>query len=259
MVVPAVSQRVTPSSILTFLALVRPLIAHTVTSSILAASPPAGEWAELLVVEPHAAARTSLARCVSRIGNSGPIIQTYSCVDPLAPNAPNQLFQLSKAGEWQCQGGTPSSRCVGATACPGSTGLCLTECTNSTRWTAKNAGTSSGQPAFTLSPAEAPHQCLALAASSLELKLCTSRSTRFAWRAAVKPPPPPPPVVLHLNGHSAGREFDGHGLLSAGASSRLLRDYREPQRSQILDYLFKPSFGASLDIIKVSPINCMAV
>jgi galactosylceramidase len=30
-----------------------------------------------------------------------------------------------------------------------------------------------------------------------------------------------------------------------------LQDYNEPQRSQILDYLFKPNFGASLDIIKV--------
>ena len=33
-------------------------------------------------------------------------------------------------------------------------------------------------------------------------------------------------------------------------SSRL-RDYSEPYHSQIVDYLFKPQFGASLDIIKV--------
>jgi hypothetical protein len=59
-------------------------------------------------------------------------------------------------------------------------------------------------------------------------------------------------VSLRLDGASAGLTFDGHGLLSAGASSRLLRDYSEPHRSQILDYLFKPQFGASLDIIKVS-------
>ena len=48
-----------------------------------------------------------------------------------------------------------------------------------------------------------------------------------------------------------GRIFDGIGMLSAGASSRLLIDYPEPQRSQILDYLFKPKFGASLHILKV--------
>src|SRR5690606_36668355 len=45
--------------------------------------------------------------------------------------------------------------------------------------------------------------------------------------------------------------FDGTGALSAGASSRLLIDYPEPERSQILDYLFKPNYGASLQILKV--------
>eukprot|EP00656_Telonema_subtile_P023201 TRINITY_DN2455_c0_g4_i1.p1 TRINITY_DN2455_c0_g4~~TRINITY_DN2455_c0_g4_i1.p1 ORF type:complete len:1051 (-),score=162.84 TRINITY_DN2455_c0_g4_i1:218-3370(-) len=47
------------------------------------------------------------------------------------------------------------------------------------------------------------------------------------------------------------RQYDGHGGLSAGASSRLLFDYPEPHRSDILDYLWKPSFGASLAICKV--------
>ncbi|XP_077766387.1 galactocerebrosidase isoform X4 [Canis aureus] len=35
------------------------------------------------------------------------------------------------------------------------------------------------------------------------------------------------------------------------ATSRLLVNYPEPYRSQILDYLFKPNFGASLHILKV--------
>lgn len=48
-----------------------------------------------------------------------------------------------------------------------------------------------------------------------------------------------------------GLQFDGIGALSAGASSRLLIDYEEPFRSQILDYLFLPNFGASLHILKV--------
>jgi len=43
-----------------------------------------------------------------------------------------------------------------------------------------------------------------------------------------------------------GRTFEGIGALSAGASSKLLIDYPEPQRSQILDLLFRPGFGASL-------------
>ncbi len=53
-----------------------------------------------------------------------------------------------------------------------------------------------------------------------------------------------------LDGHGGGRVFDGVGGIS-GSSSRLLYDYPEPQRSQILDYLFKPGYGASLQILKV--------
>lgn len=47
------------------------------------------------------------------------------------------------------------------------------------------------------------------------------------------------------------RSYDGHGALSAGASSRLLYDYPEPYRSDILDYLFLPGYGASLHLLKV--------
>nr|XP_039272955.1 galactocerebrosidase-like [Styela clava] len=49
-----------------------------------------------------------------------------------------------------------------------------------------------------------------------------------------------------------GRIFDGIGGLSGGgATSRLLVNYPEKYRNQILDYLFKPNFGASLHILKV--------
>ncbi len=54
-----------------------------------------------------------------------------------------------------------------------------------------------------------------------------------------------------LDGNSGGRIFDGLGAVSAGASSHLLIDYPEPQRSQILDYLFKPGYGAALQHLKV--------
>lgn len=56
---------------------------------------------------------------------------------------------------------------------------------------------------------------------------------------------------LIISGNSAGRVFEGFGALSAGASSRLLYNYPEPQRSDILDYLFKPNFGANLHHLKV--------
>ncbi|MGH3379174.1 MAG: discoidin domain-containing protein [Actinoallomurus sp.] len=59
------------------------------------------------------------------------------------------------------------------------------------------------------------------------------------------------PQQVTIDGAAGGRTFDGVGALSAGASSRLLVDYPEPQRSRILDYLFKPGYGAALQILKV--------
>lgn len=56
---------------------------------------------------------------------------------------------------------------------------------------------------------------------------------------------------IELDGDSAGRTFDGVGGVSAGGSSRLLLDYPPAERGQILDYLFKPGYGASLQILKV--------
>lgn len=66
-----------------------------------------------------------------------------------------------------------------------------------------------------------------------------------AARAAVSP------LLVKKDG-GMGATFDGIGGLSGGgATSVLLKDYVEPQRSQVLDYLFKPNFGASLQILKV--------
>ena len=49
-----------------------------------------------------------------------------------------------------------------------------------------------------------------------------------------------------------GPRFDGIGAISGGgATSKLLIGYPEPQRSDVLDYLFRPQFGASLQILKV--------
>jgi galactosylceramidase len=48
------------------------------------------------------------------------------------------------------------------------------------------------------------------------------------------------------------RFFDGIGGLSGGgATSVFLPYYPEPQRSEVLDFLFLPNFGASLHILKV--------
>jgi galactosylceramidase len=57
--------------------------------------------------------------------------------------------------------------------------------------------------------------------------------------------------AIVLDSSSPGRAFEGIGAVSAGASSRLLVDYPEPQRGQILDYLFKPNYGAGFQHLKV--------
>jgi hypothetical protein len=56
---------------------------------------------------------------------------------------------------------------------------------------------------------------------------------------------------VRLDASSGGRVFEGFGTLSAGASSKLLIDYPEPQRSEVLDLLFKPKYGAALQHLKV--------
>ncbi|MEV7968407.1 ricin-type beta-trefoil lectin domain protein [Sphaerisporangium sp. NPDC088356] len=59
-------------------------------------------------------------------------------------------------------------------------------------------------------------------------------------------------VAITINGGSGGRALDGVGAISGGGgNSRLLVDYPEPQRGQILDYMFKPGYGAAVQIMKV--------
>ncbi len=58
-------------------------------------------------------------------------------------------------------------------------------------------------------------------------------------------------LVIQIDPEGSGRTFEGIGGVSAGASSELLIDYPEPYRSDILDYLFKPGFGASFQQLKV--------
>jgi hypothetical protein len=62
---------------------------------------------------------------------------------------------------------------------------------------------------------------------------------------------PAAPVSIVLDGATALHRYDGHGALSAGASSRLLFDYPEQQLGEVLDFLFLPDFGASLPLLKV--------
>jgi hypothetical protein len=58
--------------------------------------------------------------------------------------------------------------------------------------------------------------------------------------------------TITIDGTAKGPVFGGIGAISGGGgNSRLLYDYPEPQRSQILDFLFAPGMGANLQILKV--------
>lgn len=58
--------------------------------------------------------------------------------------------------------------------------------------------------------------------------------------------------TVQLKGDAGGKLFEGIGAVSGGgATSVLLKDYPEPQRSQVLDLLFKPKFGASMSALLV--------
>ena len=58
--------------------------------------------------------------------------------------------------------------------------------------------------------------------------------------------------TIRLSAGASGKQFDGIGAVNGGgATSVLLKDYPEPQRSQIMDMVYKPMFGASVSAILV--------
>ena len=59
------------------------------------------------------------------------------------------------------------------------------------------------------------------------------------------------PRVIPINGQGEGRVFEGIcGVNAGGGVGRLLINYPEPQRSEILDFLFKPNYGAAFQAYK---------
>ncbi len=61
-------------------------------------------------------------------------------------------------------------------------------------------------------------------------------------------------TVTHVtvDGDGGARVYDGVGaILGGGGNARYLMDYPAAQRAQILDYLFRPGYGASLQILKL--------
>ncbi|MBW8781893.1 MAG: DUF1080 domain-containing protein [Verrucomicrobia bacterium] len=58
------------------------------------------------------------------------------------------------------------------------------------------------------------------------------------------------PTVVNVDGNGPSRAFYGIGLVNSSGTSKLLQDYPADQQSDILDLLFKPKFGASLQLVK---------
>ena len=75
---------------------------------------------------------------------------------------------------------------------------------------------------------------------------------RARWGGAPPPPPPVPKTIdLGIDLAALGPVYDGIGGIVSNGETRLLYDYPEPVRGQILDYLFLPSFGLSSQLLKV--------
>ncbi|MHC4418508.1 MAG: discoidin domain-containing protein [Planctomycetota bacterium] len=93
--------------------------------------------------------------------------------------------------------------------------------------------------------AKKPSQILGLIVSLTLVLICSCATLTEATKTndAVQ--------TVNIDDGSEGRVFEGIGALSAGASSRLLIDYPPVYRNQILDYLFKPNYGASFHHLKV--------
>jgi O-glycosyl hydrolase len=80
----------------------------------------------------------------------------------------------------------------------------------------------------------------------------TAPAPAQASTATHAPHPAAASTAITVDGGKPGLTFDGVGAISGGGgNSRLLVDYPEPQRSQLLDYLFKPGYGASLQVLKL--------
>ena len=86
----------------------------------------------------------------------------------------------------------------------------------------------------------------------LTLVICLSVSIAIQESYAQKVENNQHPQAIKLDGNAGGKRFDGIGLVNGGgATSVLLKDYPEPQRSQILDLVYKPKFGASVSALFV--------
>src|SRR5438445_13716239 len=93
------------------------------------------------------------------------------------------------------------------------------------------------------------------AAIAIAVLTTTAGAVSQSWGSQAPPRAVAAPAVttgITVDGSQGGRTFDGIGAISGGGgNSRLLTNYPAAQQAQILDYLFKPGYGADLQILKV--------
>ncbi len=69
---------------------------------------------------------------------------------------------------------------------------------------------------------------------------------------AAQPAQAQKPQTIEISGRATGPTFDGIGIVNGGgATSVLLKDYPEQQRSEILDMVYRPKWGASVSALLV--------
>src|SRR3982751_1958920 len=88
--------------------------------------------------------------------------------------------------------------------------------------------------------------------TALAIVLALLLSVLTTWAVASPTAHAATTTTVTVDGTKPGLTFDGVGAISGGGgNSRLLIDYPEPQRSQLLDYLFRPGYGAAAQVLKV--------
>src|SRR6266536_1819957 len=108
----------------------------------------------------------------------------------------------------------------------------------------------SGTPMGGTAMLHLPRRARGIAATVATAAVWTLLALSVASRAA--PASTLSTTDITIDGTRAGPAFQGVGAISGGGgNSRLLIDYPEPQRGQILDYLFKPGYGAAMQILKL--------
>ena len=90
------------------------------------------------------------------------------------------------------------------------------------------------------------------AVAAVAILVAVAATTAAGLGTVGSPAAPRPNATITIDGARAGPAFQGIGAISGGGgNSRLLIDYPPAQRAQILDYMFTPHYGASLQLLKL--------